>query len=45
MSMTQTFCVKCKTKTGYSGKPKLGKTDKGRYMLVGKCDRCMSTQD
>ena len=34
--MTDTCCVKCRAKTGYSGTPKSGIIKKNRYALVGK---------
>ena len=35
-----THCLKCKAKTGYKVKAKLGKTKNGRYMVIGRCEKC-----
>ena len=35
-----TFCAKCKTKTGYCENPKLGRTKNSHYTLVGKFVKC-----
>ena len=37
-----TFCPKCKSKTGYSGKAKLGKMKNNKYALVGKFNKCVT---
>ena len=37
---TSAFCVKCRSKQKWSGKPKLGKTKNNRLLFAGKCNKC-----
>ena len=36
------YCLRCKTKTGFDGKPKIARTKNNRLVVAGKCDRCGS---
>ena len=37
-----TYCVKCKRKTGFNSKPNVVRTKNNRLMLRGMCDICGS---
>ena len=34
------YCLRCKTKTGFEGKPKIARTKNNRLVVAGKCDKC-----
>ena len=36
----ESYCVKCKRKTSFDGKPELTVTENKRYMLKGLCKVC-----
>ena len=40
--MNEAYCLKCKSKRTWKGKPKLGRTRNDRVALVGKCYNCNS---
>ena len=38
------YCVKCKKRTAYIGKPKLIRTKNNRYILKGQCSICKTNK-
>jgi hypothetical protein len=42
--METSYCVKCKSHTGFIGTPQVVKTKNNRYMLKGQCARCGKTK-